>query len=65
MKDKINKRTLLTGNGIIWGAVLIGVALLTDSGENANLDWPLMWVIVGGFIVQSALLNAYLKNKSE
>lgn len=63
-KNTINEQTLRIGTAFIWGAVLIGVSLLTDSGDRA-LDWQLMWVIVGGFLIHSILLNAYLRNHKD
>ena len=62
----VSKRVLQIGTGVIWGAVLIGVSLFTEAEQGGNLDWELMWIIVGGFLVQSALINFYIKdNKNE
>lgn len=64
MNKKISKQTLQTGTAIIWAAVLIGVTLLTDA-ESRALDWELMWVIVGGYLAHSILLNAFVKNYND
>lgn len=63
-KTTINKQTLQIGTAIIWAAVLLGVSFLTDA-ENRPLEWELMWVIVGGYLASSILLNAYLKNHED
>ncbi|MEX0672523.1 MAG: hypothetical protein WDZ82_01485 [Candidatus Paceibacterota bacterium] len=57
----MNKNKLHLGTGLIWGAVLIGTSLLTEAEPGRMLDWELMWVIVGGFLLQSLLINVYFK----
>lgn len=64
-KNVINEQALRIGTGVIWGAVLIGVSIFTDAEQNRALDWELMWVIVGGFLAHSILLNAFLKNHKD
>lgn len=61
-KNAINKQSLRIGTAIIWAAVLIGASLLTESEGSRALDWELMWVIVGGYLAHSILLNAFFKN---
>ena len=57
----MDKNILYIGTGFIWMAVLIGTSFLTEADENRVLDWELMWLIVGGFMVQIALINFYIK----
>lgn len=64
-KYAINKQVLQIGTGIIWAAVLIGVSLLTEAEGSRALDWPLLWVIIGGYLVHSILLNAFIKNNED
>lgn len=61
----VSKQTLQIGTAAIWAGVLIGVSVLTQAEQNRMLDWELMWVIVGGFIIHSILLNAYLNKNSK
>jgi hypothetical protein len=56
---------LYIGTGIIWGAVLLGVSFFAESEPGRNLDWELMWVIVGGFLVQTTLIKLYTKRDRE
>lgn len=64
-KYAINKQVLQIGTGIIWAAVLIGVSLLTEAEGSRALDWPQLWVIVGGYLVHSILLSAFIKNNED
>lgn len=64
-KTTINQKTLQTGTGIIWAAVLLGASFFTEADEGRMLDWELMWVIIGGFLAQSILLNAFIKNNEK
>lgn len=57
-----NKQVLQMGTAVIWAAVLIGASLLTDAEQGRNLSWELMWLIVGGFIVQSTLIRFCIKD---
>ena len=59
---KINKQKLQIGTVVVWVGVLIGVSLFVDSGPDRNLDWPLIWIIVGGFLIQSTLITFYVHN---
>lgn len=60
------KRALQIGTAIIWGAVLLGASLVTEAESNVNLDWELMWIIVGGFIIQNTLIGLCInKDKGE
>ncbi|MEX0896092.1 MAG: hypothetical protein WDZ94_04120 [Patescibacteria group bacterium] len=61
MKDMDKKKLLHIGTGLTWGAVLIGVAVLTESAPGRMLDWEVMWVIIGGFLIQRYLINRCLK----
>ena len=57
---------LLFGTAIIWGAVLLGVSVFTEAEQGRNLDWELMWIIVGGFLAQSGIIHFYINaDKSE
>lgn len=57
-----SKRALQIWTAVIWGAVLIGASIFTEAEQGRNLDWELMWVIVGGFIAQSLLINHFVKD---
>jgi|AntDeeMinimDraft_6_1070357.scaffolds.fasta_scaffold11130_3 hypothetical protein len=57
----MNKKKLHIAMALIWAAVLIGASLLTKAEPGRMLDWELMWLIIGGYLVQSYLLNMYLK----
>lgn len=56
-KVKIDKRVLEIGTAVIWGAVLLGVSLLTDAEGSRALDWPVMWVIIGGYLIHTMLIK--------
>lgn len=62
MNKKVTKQTLRTGTAVIWGAVLIGVSIFVQAADNKALDWQIMWVVIGGFLLQNILINAYFRN---
>lgn len=57
----ISKKTLKIGTAATWAAVLLGVSAFVEAEQNTNLDWELMWIIVGGFIIQTILIGSYTK----
>lgn len=57
----ITKRGLHMGTAVIWAGVLLGVSLFTEAEQGRNLDWELMWLIIGGFLIQTSLINFYIK----
>lgn len=61
----MNKRALQAGTVTIWTAVLLGVSIFTEAEPGRNLDWELLWVIVGGFLLQSILINFYTEKEDK
>lgn len=62
----VSKRTLRIGTALVWMGVLLGASFFTEAESGRNLDWELMWVIVGGFLIQITLIGLYTgKDKNE